>query len=163
MSSTTLEVTMPSDTEVAVTRTFDAPRDLVFRAFTEPALVQRWLLGPPGWSMPVCEIDLRVGGKFQYRWRSDEDGSEFGISGFFREIVPHERIVHTEVYSEDPTGTEAVVTSVWTEQDGKTTMQLTMRFPTKEARDGAVATGMTDGMAISYDRLADTLASMQAK
>ena len=81
------QVTLPSDREVLVTRQFNAPRDLVYKAYTTPALVQRWLLGPPGWSMPVCEMDVRVGGKFLWRWRNDEDGKEFGFHGEFREVA----------------------------------------------------------------------------
>ena len=93
MMSTTIEkaeVTLPSDREVQVKRSFGAPRALVYRAYTEPELVRRWLLGPPGWSMPVCEMDVRVGGRYRWRWRSDEDGSEFGFTGTFREVRPRE-------------------------------------------------------------------------
>jgi uncharacterized protein YndB with AHSA1/START domain len=82
------QVTLPSEREVKVTRSFRAPRALVYRAYTEPELVRRWLLGPPGWSMPVCEMDVRVGGRFRWLWRSDENGSEFGFSGTFREVQP---------------------------------------------------------------------------
>ena len=81
------QVTLPSDREVKVTRSFKAARPLVYRAYTEPALVQRWLLGPPGWSMPVCEMDVRVGGRYRWRWRSDKDASEFGFAGTFREVT----------------------------------------------------------------------------
>ena len=90
------QVTLPSDQEVKVTRSFQAARPLVYRAYTEPALVQRWLLGPPGWSMPVCEMDVRVGGRYRWRWRSDKDASEFGFAGTFREVEPPSRLVHTE-------------------------------------------------------------------
>ena len=90
------QVTMPSDREVTVTRSFKAPRALVFRAYTEPELVRRWMLGPPGWSMPVCEMDVRVGGSYRWRWRSDTDGKEFGFAGTFREVQPPSRLVHTE-------------------------------------------------------------------
>ena len=86
------QVTMPSDREVAVTRSFKAPRALVFRAHTEPELVRRWMLGPPGWSMPVCEMDVRVGGSYRWRWRSDTDGKEFGFVGTFREVQPPSRL-----------------------------------------------------------------------
>jgi len=90
------QVTLPSDREVKVTRSFRAPRTLVYKAYTEPQLVQRWLLGPPGWSMPVCEMDVRVGGTFRWRWRNDQDGSEFGFRGTYREVQPPSRIVNTE-------------------------------------------------------------------
>lgn len=152
------EVTLPSDREVQVVRSFKAPRALVYRAFTEPQLVQRWLLGPPGWSMPVCEMDVRVGGKYRWRWRSHDDGKEFGFAGTFREVQPPARLVHTEAY--DPgtvgggfPGDEALVTVSFTEDAGVTTMTSLIDFGSKEKRDGAVATGMTDGMEQSYTLL----------
>ena len=102
------QVTLPSDREVKVTRSFKAPGALVYRAYTEPALVRRWLLGPPGWSMPVCEMDVRVNGRFRWRWRSDEDGSEFGFTGVYREVQPASRLVHTEAYDPGTVGGQAV-------------------------------------------------------
>jgi len=152
-----LQVTTPSDREIAMTRVFDAPRALVFEALTTPELVQRWLLGPPGWSMPHCEIDLKVGGAYRYVWRNDEKGMEFGTGGVFREIHPPERIVHTEQMDGVPG--EALNTTLLTERDGRTTLTLTMLFDSKEARDGALGSGMEKGVAVSYDRLADLLAS----
>jgi uncharacterized protein YndB with AHSA1/START domain len=155
----TLTVTTPSDREIVMTRSFDAPRSLVFDAYTKPELVKRWLLGPPGWTMPVCEIDLRVGGKYRYVWRSDSDGTEFGMGGVYREVVRPTRIVHTEVFNEG----EALVTEVFSEQAGKTTFAITMLFASREARDGALATGMTDGVALSYDKLDEMLAPATAE
>jgi uncharacterized protein YndB with AHSA1/START domain len=152
------QVTLPSDREVKVTRSFNAPQALVYRAYTEPELVRRWLLGPPGWSMPVCEMDVRVGGRFRWRWRSAENGSEFGFAGTFREVQPLSRIVHTESY--DPgtvgggyPGNEAIVTVSFTEERGVTTVTSLIDFGSKAARDAAVATGMTDGMEQSYQLL----------
>jgi uncharacterized protein YndB with AHSA1/START domain len=152
------QVTLPSDREVKVTRSFKAPRALVYRAFTEPDLVRRWLLGPPGWAMPVCEMDVRVGGKYRWRWRNDQDGSEFGFTGTFRELDPPSRIVHTEAY--DPgtlgggyPGNDAIVTVTFTEDGGVTTMTSLIDFGSKDARDAAIATGMTDGMEQSYQLL----------
>jgi uncharacterized protein YndB with AHSA1/START domain len=87
------QVALPSDREVKVTRTFRARRQLVYEAYTKPELVRRWLLGPPGWTMPVCEMDVRPGGKYRWRWRSDEDGKEFGFHGEFREVSPPEKLV----------------------------------------------------------------------
>jgi uncharacterized protein YndB with AHSA1/START domain len=152
------QVTLPSEREVQVARSFRAPRTLVYRAYTEPQLVRRWLLGPPGWSMPVCEMDVRVGGRFRWRWRSDENGSEFGFSGTFRELEPSSKIVHTEVY--DPgtigvgyPGAEALVTASFTEDGGVTTVTTLIDFGSKQARDNAVKTGMTDGMEQSYELL----------
>src|SRR4030095_5687092 len=157
------QVTLPSDREVKVTRWFRAARPLVYRAYTEPALVQRWLLGPAGWSMPVCEMDVRVGGRYRWRWRNDEDGAEFGFSGTFREVRPPSRIVHTEAYDPGTSGddfprNDALVTVTFMEESDHTTLTTLRDFGSKQARDAAVATGMTDGMEQSYqllDRLLD--------
>ena len=152
------QVTLPSDSEVKVVRSFRAPRAMVYRAYTEPQLLQRWLLGPPGWSMPVCEMDVRVGGSFRWQWQSDDGAQQFGFSGTFREVQPPARLVHTEAY--DPgtvgggyPGEPAIVTVTFLEQAGMTTMTTLVDFGSKEARDGAVATGMTDGMEQSYQLL----------
>jgi uncharacterized protein YndB with AHSA1/START domain len=152
------QVTLPSDREVKVTRSFKAPRALVYRAYTEPALVRRWLLGPPGWSMPVCEMDVRIGGRYRWRWRSDKNGQEFGFAGTFREVQPSSRIVHTEAYDPGTVGDgypaeDAIVTVTFTEDDGVTTVTTLVDFGSKQARDAAVATGMTDGMEQSYQLL----------
>ena len=161
------QVTMPSEREVKVARSFKAPKALVYRAYTEPQLVRRWLLGPPGWSMPVCEMDVRVGGKYRWRWRSDQDGNEFGFAGTFREVLPASRLVHTEAY--DPgtvgggyPGQDAIVTVSFTEENGVTTVTSLIDFGSKEARDAAVATGMTDGMEQSYQLLDSLLAEQNA-
>jgi uncharacterized protein YndB with AHSA1/START domain len=153
------QVTMPTDREVMVTRSFKAPRTLVFRTYTEPELVRRWMLGPPGWSMPVCEMDVRVGGTYRWRWRSDADGKEFGFAGTFREVQRPSRLVHTEGYDPCtvgdgyPAGGEALVTTTFVEEGGITTMSTVIDFGSKEARDAAVKTGMTDGMEQSYQLL----------
>src|SRR4051795_5531657 len=96
----TLQVSTRGDREIVMTRDFAAPRQLVFDAFTKPELVRRWLLGPPGWTMPVCEIDLRVGGAYRYVWRSEKDGSQMGMGGVFREVVPLERLVASEKFDD---------------------------------------------------------------
>jgi uncharacterized protein YndB with AHSA1/START domain len=157
------QVTQPSDREVKVTRSFKAPRALVFRAYTEPALARRWMLGPPGWSMPVCEMDVRVGGRFQWRWRNDADGSEFGFTGTYREVQPPSTIVHTEAYEPGTVGggypgNDAIVSLTFTEEAGVTTVTTLIDFGSKQARDAAVATGMTDGMEQSYQLLDGVLA-----
>ncbi len=157
------QVILPSDAEVKVTRSFKAPRALVYRAYTEPTLVQRWLLGPPGWTMPVCEMDVRVGGTYRWRWRSNEDGSEFGFTGMFREVEPAAKLVHTEMYDPGSTGEgypggEALVTVSFTEEVGVTTVTTLIDFGSREARDAALATGMTDGMEQSYQILDRLLA-----
>jgi uncharacterized protein YndB with AHSA1/START domain len=146
----------PSDREVAWTRSFAAPRERVFRAFTEPEHVQRWLLGPDGWTMPICEIDLRVGGAWRYVWRNT-DGHEFGTQGLFREIERPVRIVQTESMMGSP---EALDTVVLTEQDGITTMVSSILFGSRAERDAAIATGMEAGASQSYDRLADIIATL---
>jgi uncharacterized protein YndB with AHSA1/START domain len=159
------EVTMPNDREVRVTRAFNASPAIVFDAFTKPQLVKRWLLGPPGWAMPVCEMDLRVGGKFTWRWRSEE-GKEFGFTGEFREVVRPSRIVHTENF--DPgdvggsMGGEALVTSEFRPQGGGTLYTVTIRYQSTSDRDAAVKTGMTDGMEMSYERLDSIVATKTA-
>ena len=160
------QVTLPSDQEVKVVRSFRAPRALVYRAYTEPSLVKRWLLGPPGWSMPVCEMDVRVGGRYRWQWRSDEGDQQFGFSGTFREVQPGSKLVHTEAY--DPgtvgggfPGKEAIVTVSFTEDAGVTTVTSLIDFGSKEARDAAVKTGMTDGMEQSY-QLLDAMLAEQA-
>jgi uncharacterized protein YndB with AHSA1/START domain len=159
------KVDLPSDHEVRVTRSFEAPRELVYEAYTTPSLVQRWLLGPPGWTMPVCEMDVRVGGRYRWRWRSDEDGKEFGFHGTFREVDPPRRIVHEEYYDPGDVGGEmgdgALITVELTEVGGVTTMTSLMDYRTKEARDAAVSTGMTDGMEASYQLLDGLLAEQR--
>jgi len=157
----TLKVTTPTDREIAMTRVFDAPRTLVFDALTKPELVRQWMLGPPGWSMPVCEIDLRVGGACRYVWRGP-DGAEMGMGGVLREIVPPERIVATEKYDQAWYPGEAVGTIVLVEQDGKTTLTQTILYESREARDAVLKTPMEHGVAASYDRLAELLASAGA-
>jgi uncharacterized protein YndB with AHSA1/START domain len=155
------QVTLPTAREVQVRRSFRAPRELVYRAYTEPELVRRWLLGPPGWSMPVCEMDVRIGGRYRWRWRSDQDAREFGFSGMFREVLAPSKLVHTEAYDPGTIGddfprNDALVTVTFEEHAGVTTMTSLIDFGSKEARDAAVGTGMTDGMEQSY-RLLDQL------
>ena len=152
------QVTLPSDREVQVTRSFKAPRSLVYRAHTEPALVTQWMLGPPGWSMPVCEMDVCVGGAYRWQWKSDDGAQEFGFHGTFREVQPPSKIVHTEAFDPGSVGgthpqSEALVTTTFTEERGITTLTTLIDFGSKEARDAAVKTGMTDGMEQSYQLL----------
>jgi len=153
-----LDVSLPSDGEVRVVRSFSAPRKLIWDAHTKPELMQRWMLGPPGWSMPVCEMDLRVGGAYRWRWRSDEGGKEFGFFGKFLEVSPPARLVHEERY--DPgdmggsmTSEPAIITSIFEDAGDVTVLTVTMLFASKQARDGAIASGMTDGAEMSYARL----------
>jgi len=158
-----LKVTTPSDREIALTRVFDAPRTLVFDAHTKPDLVRQWLLGPPGWSMPVCEMDVRVGGTYRWVWRHDRDGTEMGMGGVYREIVKPERLVTTERFDEAWYPGEGLNTLVLVEQGGRTTLTQTMRYESREARDAVLKSGMEQGVAASYDRLADLLAPASSK
>jgi uncharacterized protein YndB with AHSA1/START domain len=151
------EVTLPSDTEIAMSREFDAPPSLVWDAFTKPELVKRWMLGPDGWEMPICEIDLRVGGKWRYGWAQPDGSNAFEMHGEFTEIAPMTRLVHTEIFEDNP---PAVDTTVFTEVDGRTKMTTTMRLVSKEARDAVLATGMADGAGASYERLNEVLATL---
>ena len=156
-----LKLTTSGERELVMTRVFDAPRRLVFDAFTRPELVKRWLLGPPGWSMPVCEIDLRVGGKYRHVWRRDSDGSQMGMGGVYREIVAPERLVATEKFDEPWYPGEAVGTLVLLEQGGKTKLTHTMLYESRAAREAVLKSDMESGVKASYDRLAEVLASMR--
>jgi uncharacterized protein YndB with AHSA1/START domain len=148
---------MPSDREFAMTRVFDAPRWLVWEAWTNPEHVPHWLLGPPGWTMPVCEIDLRPGGAWHFVWRHS-DGREMEMRGVYREIAPPERLITTESWGGD--WPETINTLILTEDDGKTTMTQTVLYASKEARDAALATGMKDGVSMSFDQLDDYLRTL---
>lgn len=155
-----LKVKLVGDREVVMTRVFDAPRKLVFDAMTKPELLKRWLFGPPGWSMTVCEMDLSKGGKYRWVW-SHESGAVMGMGGVHLEVVPPEKIVSTQLFDEDWTGGEVVGTVVLTEVDGKTTLTNTLVYSTPAGREAALKTPMEDGMAMGYDRLADVLAAMR--
>src|SRR5437588_8927848 len=150
----TLKVTTPSDREIVLTRVFDAPRNLVFDAFSKPELLKRWF-GPRGWSLVVCEIDLRVGGGFRFVLRGPE-GQEMGMRGVYRELVPPERSVHLESFDDYPG--ESQVTAGMVETGGKTTLTATVLYPSKEIRDAVIQSGMEHGAAESYDKLAELLA-----
>jgi uncharacterized protein YndB with AHSA1/START domain len=156
-----LTVTTPSDREIVMTRVFDAPRKLVWEALTTPALLKRWLLGPPGWTMTVCEMDLRVGGAYRYEWRK-ENGTTMGMGGVLREVVAPERMTATEQFDEAWYPGEALVSQVLTELAGKTTITMTLRYESKEARDMVVKSGATSGMEMGYARLAELLAAAPA-
>ena len=151
--SETFNITAHGNREILVTRLFDAPRRLVFDAYTKPELIEQWLLGPDGWSMPVCKVDLRVGGKYRYVWKSDADGREMGMGGIYREVVPPERIVVTEVFDEAWYPGDAVDTIVLVEKAGQTTLTQTIRYNSPETRDAVLKSPMQKGMAASYDRL----------
>ena len=158
----TLRITAAGDRDIVITRAFDAPRTLVFEAMTKPELVKRWLGVFGGWTMPVCEIDLRVGGAYRYLWRGP-NGQEMGMRGVFREIVPPERVVSTERFDESWYPGGAVGTAVLVEQGGRTTLTTTVRYDSKEARDAVLKSPMEHGLAAGYEKLEEVLASMLAQ
>lgn len=147
----------PSDLEVRISRLVAAPRDLVWLTFATPAHLQRWMLGPPGWTMPVCEMDLRAGGTWHWVWRK-ATGEEMAMSGQYLEVVPGRRIVSTEQWG--PEWPETVNTIELIDQGDLTLITTTVRYPSQEARDAAMATGMTEGSDQSYARLDDLLRSL---
>jgi len=153
-----MTVTKPSDREVCFTRRFQAPRALVFKTFTEPAWLERWMIGPDGWTMSVCEVDLKPGGRFRYAW-TKPGGKEMGMGGTYVEVTPPSRMVHVELFDEDWTGGETTVTTELADVDGATLMTMTVVYSSQAARDGALESGMTSGMEMSYARLDSLLAS----
>lgn len=154
----TTTFTTPSDLEIVMTRVFEAPRSLVFDAHTSPEHLPHWMTGPEGWSMPVCEIDLRPGGSWRFVWRK-ADGAEMEMTGEYREIAPPERLVFTESWG--PEWPDTLNTLVLSEEDGRTTLAQTVLYPSNEARDGALESGMKDGANLSYKRLAEYLESIE--
>jgi uncharacterized protein YndB with AHSA1/START domain len=155
----TFKVTTPSEQDIEMTRLFDAPRHLVFDAMTKPEHVKQWWgqLGE-GYSVPVCEIDLRPGGAWRFVNRHPK--GEAAFYGEYREIAPPGRLVFTEIFAPFP-DTVSVVTAVFTEEGSKTRLTITARYPTLEVRDMVLETGMANGAAISYDRLEDVVAGLQ--
>jgi uncharacterized protein YndB with AHSA1/START domain len=152
----TLTVTLPSEREILMTRVFDAPRDLVFKAYTDPAIIAQWW-GPRNYSIVVDQLDLRVGGA----WRilnKDTDGNEFGFHGEYREIVPPERLAYTFEFEGMP-GHVSVETVIFEDLGGKTRVTSTTRFDNTEDRDGMLQSGMETGAAESLDRLEEYLAA----
>ena len=147
----------PNDTEIVITRVVEAPRHIVFDAWTDPRHIPQWMTGPEGWTMPVCEIDLRPGGTWHYVWRK-ANGSEMGMTGAVREVVRPERLVTTERWG--PEWPETINTLVLTESQGRTTIALTVTYPDKAARDAALQTGMKDGMDNSFANLEELVKRM---
>lgn len=159
VNSDTFAVTTPSDREIRLTRLFDAPRRLVFEAMTKAEHVKHWWgrLGE-GYSVPVCEIDFRVGGA--WRFVNRHPNGEAVFYGEYREIAPPRRVVFTEIFAQFP-DTVSVVTAELTEEDGKTRLTATVAYPSTQVRDGVLASGMARGAGISYDRLEDLLGELQ--
>jgi len=153
-----LQVTTPSEREIAMTRVFDAPRSLVFDAWTKPELLKRWLGVRGGWTFAVCEVDLRVGGSYRFVWRGPT-GAEMGMGGVYREIIRPERLVATEKFDEPWYEGDALDTTTFVERGGKTTATTTVRYASQEVRDAVLKTPMLTGVAESYDKMAEVLAS----
>jgi uncharacterized protein YndB with AHSA1/START domain len=155
-----LEITTPSDREIAMSRVFDAPRQLVFDAWTKPELLRRWLGVFGEHQMTVCEVDLRVGGAYRWVW-STPNQPDMGMGGVYREIVVPERIVATEKFDDPWYEGEALSTTTFVEQAGKTTLTETIRYQSQQVRDAVLKTPMETGVAASYDTLASILAEQQ--
>jgi uncharacterized protein YndB with AHSA1/START domain len=156
-----LAVATPSDREITMTRVFNAPRRFVFEAMTRPDLLKRWFHGPDGWSLEVCEVDLRVGGAYRYVWRGP-DGTQMGIRGVCKELAPPEKIVQTEAFDESWYPGEAISTLALVEKEGKTTLTMTILYETREIRDAVLKTPMAEGVESGYGRL-DTLLETLSK
>lgn len=158
-NSDTFKATTPSDREIVLTRLFDAPRRLVFDAMTKPEHVRRWWgILDERYSVTLCEIDLRPGGAWRFVGRGPH--GEVAFYGVYREIAAPERLVFTEIYAPFP-DVESVVTSVFTEEGGKTRLTATCLYPSLEVRDSVLNSGMTRGAGISYDRLEDLVGELQ--
>lgn len=156
-----VKVAAHGDRAILITRSFNAPRELVFDALSKPPMVKKWLNGPPGWSMTTCTIDLRVGGKFRYVWHN-QAGHGMGLSGVYKEVVRPERIVNTEVFEPVWYPGEALSTTVLTEKKGTTLMTITARYDSRKIRDEILASPMEGGLEFSYQALDALLAKKSA-
>ena len=153
--SKALQVSTPTDSTIVLARAFDAPRPMVWEAMFTPDKMRRWMRPPPGWTISSCECDLRVGGALAVAWKSDEADPAMTLRGVFTEVVPHERVVHTEIMA---LGNGQIIGSLvekheFSEQGGLTAMRITQTYAWKEARDGAMASGMDEGMEACYKQL----------
>jgi uncharacterized protein YndB with AHSA1/START domain len=158
MNRGTVTITTPSDREIAIVRTFAAPRRLVFEAYTKPELLKQWLGMQNGWRLAICEIDLRAGGAYRYVWRGP-NREEMGMGGVYTEIVPGERIVATEKYDDPWYDGEATTTVTFVERDGTTTLTLLLRYESKEVRDSVLKSPMEGGLSAGFDKLDELLAT----
>jgi uncharacterized protein YndB with AHSA1/START domain len=155
-----LTVAAVGDREVVITREFKASRSLVYKAFTTPDLVKRWLAGPEGWTMTVCDIDLQVGGSYRYEWKKNETGEEMGMGGVYKEVVTNERVVATEKFDMSWYPGGAIVTTTLAEDGSITTVKTTVTYDSKEARETVLRSPMDKGMEASYERLEKLLADL---
>lgn len=155
-----LKVTTPTDTTIVMSRSFNAPRRLVWDAMTDPSKLRRWMFAPPGWVMTVCEFEARVGGRYKWVWKNDHANPVMAIHGEMTDVVPPERIVHSQAMEMGQCGPVArfAVMLEFTERDGVTQMRLTLSFPSKSERDGALKWGMEHGMEAGYKQLDAMLA-----
>jgi uncharacterized protein YndB with AHSA1/START domain len=160
-SSQSAQVTLPADDQILITREFDAPKELVYKAWTTPELVKRWWHGKRG-EVTIAEIDLRVGGKWRYVAVTD-DGFEVAFHGEYREIVPDERIVSTEIYEGAPQPDEqgTLNTATFAETDGRTTLTILVQAPSKEVRDAIIESGMEAGLQDALDLLEEVAVSLR--
>ena len=160
MNPKSLQVSTPTDTTIVLTRAFNAPRRLVWEAMTVPVKMRRWMLPPPGWTTTVCECEARVGGALRVAWKSADADPAMTLQGVFTEVVPHERMVHTEAMatgSGEPVGS-LLETHEFAENNGVTTMRITQTYDSKGDRDGALASGMDHGMEAGYKQLDELIA-----
>ena len=150
-----LRISTPTDTTIVLTRTFDAPRRLVWEAMFTPDKMRRWMLPPPGWILTTCTCEARLGGALELAWKSEEADPAMTLRGVFTEVVLHERIVHTETMAlgSGQTIGSLVEKHEFAEKDGVTTMRITQTYESKEARDGAIGSGMDQGMEACYVQL----------
>lgn len=152
-----LQIAAQGDREIVITRHFDAPRDLVWDAYTRPELTQRWLGVFGGWTLPVCEMDLRVGGTYRYEWHGAA-GQRMGAGGVIREVVPNEKIVLTEKFDDPWYEGEALNTVEFATVAGGTRLTMTLRYATRATRDNVLKSPMETGLAASFDKLAEVVA-----
>src|SRR6185436_2808617 len=160
MNSEGLQVSTPTDTTIVLTRTFNAPRRLVWEAMTDPVKMRRWMLAPPGWTLAVCECEASVGGALRLAWKSEDADPVMTLQGVFTEVVPHERMVHTEtmVMGNGESLGSLLETHEFAEKNGVTTMRITQAYASKDARDGAIASGMDHGMEAGFQQMDALLA-----
>jgi len=162
MNTNGLQISTPTDTAIVLTRTFDAPRRLVWEAMFTPDKMRRWMLPPPGWTMTVCECDPRLNGALRLAWKNEDADPFMTLQGVFTEVVPYERAVHTETMAlgSGQTVGSQVETHEFAEKGGVTTMRITQTYSSKDARDSAVASGMDQGMEAGYKQLDAVLAQL---
>jgi uncharacterized protein YndB with AHSA1/START domain len=160
-SSPIFSVKPKADTEIEIMRVFDAPRPLVFDAMTKCDILKHWFYGPDGWTLAVCDIDLRVGGEYRYVWRKEKTDTDMGMGGVYREIEAPKRIVATEKFDDPWYEGEAIGTTELTENGGRTTLTINVKYDSQEIRDSVLRSPMEEGLSTGYDRLANLLASMK--